>query len=92
MREQCFVRHALTGAEQGIPELAGAVGKAGYIHSITPAEIGSLEISMTRKEIGGVVGRVKPAQQHPQIIIKGTRGFNESRGRQWKDYNIVIES
>jgi hypothetical protein len=37
MREKGFARHALAGAKQGIPELAGAVGKAGYIHSISPA-------------------------------------------------------
>jgi len=70
MRDQCFVRHALAGAEQGIPELAGAVGKTGHIHSITPAEIGSLEISMARKELGVLLGGLHPPNNTPRSSSK----------------------
>ena len=34
MGKQGFARDMLAGAEQGIPELAGAVGKAGYHHGL----------------------------------------------------------
>jgi hypothetical protein len=37
MRKESFARDGLARAEQGIPKLTGAVGKAGYIHGMTPA-------------------------------------------------------
>jgi hypothetical protein len=38
MGEEALVHDALAGTEQGIPELAGAVGEAGNRHSVTPAD------------------------------------------------------
>jgi hypothetical protein len=38
MEKKCLTREAFAGAEQGIPELEGGVGKTGNIHSISPAE------------------------------------------------------
>ena len=36
--KQRLAREALVGSKQGIPELAGTIGQAGYHHGNTPAE------------------------------------------------------
>jgi hypothetical protein len=59
--QEAFIGDALSGAEQGVPELARAVSKTGYHHGITPAVVVSLGISVTNKEFGGI-GRASPAQ------------------------------
>jgi hypothetical protein len=81
----------LAGTAQGIPELAGAVGKAGYHLGTTSAglEVASLEFSVENKEFWGV-GRASPAQ-HPNFSLFAVIARRLTARRQ-KDYNIVIES